>query len=29
MNAVLKYLTDNCCQGADCAVQPAAAACGC
>lgn len=29
MNAVLQYLTDNCCQGAACAVaQPAAAACG-
>ena len=29
MNGVLKYLTDNCCQGADCAVRPAAATCGC
>jgi ArsR family transcriptional regulator len=29
MNGVLKYLTDNCCQGAGCAVQPAEAACGC
>lgn len=29
MNAVLEYLTDNCCQGADCAVLPSAAACGC
>jgi ArsR family transcriptional regulator len=29
MNAVLKYLTDNCCEGAGCAVQPVAAACGC
>jgi DNA-binding transcriptional ArsR family regulator len=29
MNAVLQYLTDNCCEGAACAMQPAAAAaCG-
>lgn len=27
MNAVLVFLTDNCCQGADCAVEPAAAYC--
>ena len=25
MNALLGYLTDNCCQGAECAVEPAAA----
>lgn len=29
MNAVLGFLTENCCEGAGCAVQPAAAACGC
>lgn len=29
MNGLLKYLTDNCCQGADCAVEPGAAACKC
>jgi len=29
MNGLLAYLTDNCCQGAGCAVQPASAACGC
>jgi len=29
MNGVLKFLTDNCCQGADCAVPAASAACGC
>lgn len=31
MNALLGYLTDNCCQGAVCAVEPesAAADCGC
>lgn len=29
MNAVLGYLTENCCQGASCAVAPPAAACGC
>lgn len=28
MNAVLGYLTDNCCQGAECAVEPIAAECG-
>lgn len=28
MNRVLGYLTDNCCQGAECAVEPAAD-CGC
>ena len=27
MNAVLGYLTENCCQGADCAVQGSQAAC--
>jgi DNA-binding transcriptional ArsR family regulator len=29
MNAVLGYLTENCCQGAACAVDPAAASCNC
>ena len=29
MNALLGYLTDNCCQGAGCAVEPADATCGC
>lgn len=29
MNAVLGYLTENCCQGAHCAVEPATAPCGC
>jgi DNA-binding transcriptional ArsR family regulator len=29
MNALLGYLTENCCQGTACAVDPAAAACGC
>ena len=29
MNALLGYLTDNCCQGAACAVEPAAADCRC
>ena len=29
MNALLGYLTENCCAGAACAVDPAAAACGC
>jgi DNA-binding transcriptional ArsR family regulator len=29
MNALLGYLTDNCCQGAACAVEPADAHCGC
>ncbi len=29
MNALLGYLTQNCCEGAACAVEPAAAACHC
>jgi DNA-binding transcriptional ArsR family regulator len=29
MNSLLGYLTANCCQGAECAVEPAAAACRC
>ena len=29
MNGVLRYLTDNCCQGEPCAVEPAGSACGC
>ena len=30
MNGLLGYLTENCCAGAECAVQPnAAASCGC
>jgi ArsR family transcriptional regulator len=29
MNALLGYLTDNCCQGAQCAVDPAAACTTC
>jgi ArsR family transcriptional regulator len=29
MNALLGYLTANCCAGADCAVGAPAAACGC
>ena len=29
MNGLLGYLTENCCAGASCAVDPAAAACGC
>ncbi|WP_395701905.1 ArsR/SmtB family transcription factor [Aquabacterium sp.] len=29
MNALLGYLTQNCCQGSACAVQPAAQGCGC
>jgi ArsR family transcriptional regulator, arsenate/arsenite/antimonite-responsive transcriptional repressor len=29
MNALLGFLTENCCAGADCAVQPTTAACGC
>ncbi|MCW2573966.1 MAG: transcriptional regulator [Frankiales bacterium] len=29
MNALLGYLTENCCQGAACAVEPAAADCRC
>jgi len=29
MNAVLAYLTENCCQGTDCAIEKKTAACGC
>jgi ArsR family transcriptional regulator len=29
MNSLLGYLTENCCQGADCAVEPAAGDCRC
>jgi ArsR family transcriptional regulator len=29
MNGVIGYLTENCCAGAACAVEPAAASCGC
>ena len=29
MNALLGYLTDNCCQGAACAVAPSSNACEC
>ena len=29
MNALLGYLTENCCQGAACAVETAGAACDC
>jgi ArsR family transcriptional regulator len=29
MNSVLGYLTAHCCQGAECAVEPAATSCGC
>ncbi|KQT13110.1 ArsR/SmtB family transcription factor [Ramlibacter sp. Leaf400] len=29
MNSLLGYLTDNCCQGAECAVEAAAADCRC
>lgn len=29
MNGVLAYLTENCCAGAACAVEPSKAACGC
>ena len=29
MNALLGYLTENCCQGAACAVETAGASCGC
>jgi ArsR family transcriptional regulator, arsenate/arsenite/antimonite-responsive transcriptional repressor len=29
VNGVLKYLTDNCCEGAGCALGPAAKACAC
>lgn len=28
-NAVLKFLTDNCCEGAACAIVPASTACDC
>lgn len=29
MNALLAYLTQNCCQGADCAVESNSASCAC
>lgn len=29
MNSLLGYLTENCCQGAECAVEPTAADCRC
>ena len=29
MNGIVRYLTENCCQGAACAVQPAAEVCKC
>jgi ArsR family transcriptional regulator, arsenate/arsenite/antimonite-responsive transcriptional repressor len=29
MNEVVQYLTQNCCQGADCALDATAASCGC
>jgi len=29
MNALVGYLTENCCQGATCATEPANAACAC
>lgn len=29
MNALLGYLTENCCQGADCAVEATAESCSC
>jgi hypothetical protein len=29
MNALLGYLTENCCQGAECALDNAAASCKC
>ncbi len=29
MNALLAYLTENCCQGAACAVTPSSTRCGC
>lgn len=29
MNALLGYLTENCCQGASCEVTPASSRCGC
>jgi len=28
-NDVLKYLTENCCEGAACAIEPASVACDC
>ncbi len=29
MNGLLSYLTENCCQGSECALPTTAAACGC
>ena len=29
MNDLLGYLTQNCCEGAECAVEPSASDCGC
>ena len=29
MNALLGYLTENCCQGADCAAEATAESCSC
>ena len=29
VDGVLKYLTDNCCEGASCALEPAAGGCAC
>lgn len=29
MNGLLSYLTENCCAGAECAVEPSNASCGC
>ena len=29
MDGLVAYLTENCCQGADCALEPAAASCKC
>ena len=29
MNGLIGYLTENCCTGAACAVEPTSAACGC
>jgi len=29
MNALLGYLTENCCQGTACAVESSSAECGC
>lgn len=29
MDGVLRYLTENCCQGEQCAVDPMASSCGC